>query len=125
MTMTVPRVARRLARSPFRCPAVLRRQSAGSFNQYGEFEPGQVVEVAVNVVSAPIDGEERRVLPEGLRERDVRTFWTAEPLDPVQEGNSGQTGDRIVLSGVEYLIVASKAWDGGWYEAMGVAQVTP
>ena len=119
MTMTTPRVARRLARSPFRCPAVLRRQTAGQRNDYGEFVPGAVVEVDVDVVSVPLSGEERQVLPEGLRERNVRTLWTTETVAAVVEGQTGNSGDHIVFEGATYQVVEVRAWRG-WYEAMGV-----
>ena len=80
------RAALRIARSSDRVPAVLRRQTPGDFNKYGEFVPGGVVEVPVQVVSAPVSGEERQVLPEGLRERNVRTFWLTEAVSAVVEG---------------------------------------
>ena len=120
MTMTVPRIARRLARSPFRCPAVLRRQTPGMRNDFGEFVPGVVLELDVQVVRAPIDGEERRVLPEGLREEDVTTFWMVDQVEPVDEAIEGHGGDHLVVDGAVYQVRMVKPWPGGWYEVVGV-----
>jgi len=121
MTVAAQRVARRLARSPFRRPAVLRRQTPGHRNDRGRFVPGKVVDIAVMAVTAPLGGEERQVLPEGLRERDVRSFWLTERVDAVRQGSTGTGGDQIVYDGVTYQLFQVQAW-GGWYECVGVAQ---
>ena len=101
---------------------MLRRQSPGGFNQFGEFEPGTVTETAVQVVTAPVSGEDRQVLPEGLRERNVRTFWLTEAVDAVVEGSDGETGDQIVFDGVTYQVFQVDDWAGAFVECRGVAQ---
>ena len=106
------RAALRIARSTDTVAAVLRRQSAGSFNEFGEFVPGTIVDVDVDLVTAPITGEDRQTLPEGIRLRNVRSFWLRESVTAAVEGDTGQTGDRIVLDGVTYQIFELADWDG-------------
>ena len=115
------RAALRLTRSTDTVAAVLRRQSAGSFNDFGEFVPGSVTEVPVRVVTAPISGEERQVLPEGIRLRDVRSFWLTEPVTATAEGTDGESGDQIEYDGATYRIFEVQDWAWFW-ECRGVAQ---
>ena len=63
-------------------PAILLRPTEGFFNDFGEFVPGAAVENIVSLVSAPASGQERLVLPEGIRDMDVRKFWVANDVLP-------------------------------------------
>ena len=81
--------------SAFSEAALLLRQTQGARNQYGEWEQGAGIETPVALVQAPITGQRRATLPEGLRNEDVRTFWYAGDIAGVRYGLAD--GDRIVL----------------------------
>ena len=75
-----PPIAHRIARNILRNPnfieaAVLLRDNPGDRNEYGEWVPGDTQEDATELVSLPITGQERKILPEGLRDEEVRKFY--------------------------------------------------
>ena len=76
-------------------PAILLRPTEGFFNDFGEFVPGAAVENIVSLVSAPASGQERLVLPEGVRDMDVRKFWIANDVFALRPGLSD--AETIIL----------------------------
>lgn len=110
-----------LSSQRFRESAKLHRQTAGTRDNFGEFVPGTATVIDVQVVSAPITGRERLVLPEGLRERDVRKFWLREPVVAVLEGSDGHQGDQIEYDGDIWQAKIAHDW-GGFVEAVTVRQ---
>lgn len=75
--------------------AVLIRESAGMRDDDGEWIRGTLTSSAVSVVQAPITGQERRVLPEALRDEDIRTFWLNAPAYSLRYGRAD--GDLFIL----------------------------
>ena len=111
-------LGRRVLRSKrLRTSATLYHQGEGGRNQYGEFVPGAITATAIKLVTAPTTGQEREVLPEGLRERDVRRFWTLDAATAIVAGEDD--GDWIRSGETVYRIVESRDW-GGFRELMGV-----
>ena len=75
--------------------ALMLRATEGHRDQYGEFVRGADVETAIGLVSAPMTGQERLALPEGLRDEDVRKFWIIGDASALHYGLAD--GDRIIL----------------------------
>ena len=112
------RAARRVLRSPHLTEAaVLLIQQPGSRNEYGEWMPGSTTDVPVRLVTAPLNGDERAALPEGLRERDVRKFWTAADASAIVAGES--EGDIVRHDSIEYRAIQVEDW-GGFREILAV-----
>ena len=88
-------------------PAILLRPTEGFFNDYGEFVAGSAVENIVSLVSAPTSGQARLVLPEGVRDMDVRTFWVANDVFSLRPGLSD--AETIILGN---LGMAQNRFDG-------------
>lgn len=119
MTTTIAeRLGARLLDSAFTEGASLIRQSAGTRNQYGEFVPGATTTTAISLVTAPITGQERLALPEGLRDRNIRKFYLDTEVQAVDEGDTGKDGDVIEYGGSQWRIRMVQPW-GGFWEAMG------
>ena len=83
-----------LSHPSFLEPAILLRSTEGIRNQYGEFEPGAPVATPMSLVSVPITGQERLILPEGLRNEDVRKFYVIGDVVGLHYGLAD--GDQIV-----------------------------
>ena len=117
MTDVAERIGARLLDSPLATTASLHRQADGSRNEYGEFVPGAVTAIDINVVTVPISGEERESLPEGLRERDVRKFWLSGPVEAIVAGE--QEGDIVRYKSTDFRVMQADDWDG-FYEVLAV-----
>lgn len=84
----------------------------------GEWEPGRSRARRVDAVTAPLNGQQRDTLPEGLRQSKSRAFWL--PVGEVSSVRAGETdGDEITHDGTRYRVVSVKAW-GAFVEALGV-----
>ena len=84
-----------LATPEFITPATHVQQTEGQRNQYGEWVEGTPVETTVDLVSAPVTGQERLVLPEAIRDEDVRTFWLRGDHPSLRYGISD--GDLLIM----------------------------
>ena len=102
---------------PFAVDASLVQQMTGSRNEYGEFVPGATVTTVVRVVTVPLMGDERDVLPEGLREKDVRKFWMTETVMAIVSGEAD--GDILRFDGIDYRVMRADNWSG-FYEVLAV-----
>ena len=112
------RIGERILNAPqFLTPATLIATAAGSYDRFGKFVEGATTETAVQLVTAPISGRDRQVLPEGLRSLNVRKFWLREAVTAVVEGE--QAGDVIRYDGADYRAVMVEDW-GGFQEVTGV-----
>ena len=117
-TAVATRVASRVLNSPnLTETAILVRQSPGSRNEYGEWVPGETSETAIIVATVPLSGDERAVLPEGLRERDLRKFWTRMDVSAIVAGET--EGDVIRFHGIDYRTVQVDDW-GGFRQILAV-----
>ena len=114
-TAVAQRLGQQLADSAFAETAELRKQTPGRRNQYGEWIPGDPTSATVTVVTAPVSGRERLLLPEGLRSKDLRTFYLREAVEAVLEGKTGQAADILVYGGREWHARMLKDW-GGFFE---------
>ena len=118
VSLTANRVANRVLRSQaFVEQARLYRYRAGAYNDFGEWVDGGVLASDINLVTVPITGQERQNLPESLRERDVRKFYTLDTASAITPGESG--GDVVLHAGTFYRIVQVRDWTG-FRELMGV-----
>ena len=102
--------------------ATLITRAAGSYDRFGKFVEGAPTETPVQLITAPISGRERQVLPEGLRSMNVRMFWLREAVTAAVEGE--QTGDVIRYDGADYRAVMVENW-GGFREVTGVEGQIP
>ena len=57
----------------------------------------------------PVEGEERLVLPEGLRGQEITRFLILETASDLSE-----TGDIIEHGGKLYRVQTVKKWEGFW-----------
>lgn len=96
------------------------RENAGTYNQYGEFVPVQPERLPIKLISAPLSGEERKVLPDGIGLSDVRRFWLQEKVVAAIEGEKGSIGDIIEFENISYRIVLVENWQS-FFQAIGVA----
>ena len=64
-------------------------------NTYGEFVPGASVPTPMSLVSVPITGQERLILPEGLRNEDTRKFYVIGDIVGLHYGLAD--GDQFIL----------------------------
>lgn len=112
MSLASVRTANRVLRSAaFVESATLIHQTQGDHNEYGEWEPGQAVATDVDLVTVPLTGQERQLLPEGLRERNVRRFYTLNVVAAIKPGISD--GDLILFNSSKfYRIVDVRNWTG-------------
>ncbi|MYC27948.1 MAG: hypothetical protein F4X63_08175 [Nitrospira sp. SB0662_bin_26] len=110
------RVARRILSHQLSESATLIRETEGSRNMYGEFVPGVITETPVTVVTVPVDGEERLILPEGLREEDLRKFYLRHDIEVLDDDHAG---DKIRYLSKEYRMMVAEDWGEGYTEAVG------
>lgn len=109
-------MARRLAEgrhygSPSGAAVDVAVQSAGSWNEYGEFVAGAITTTRMSGATTPMGGEERDVLPESARLSDVRLFWLTEQVEPLRALTEG---DRIIWEGTTYTALRVERWPGHW-----------
>ena len=101
--------------------ARLRKPAEGNFNKAGQFTAGEDTIIDVLLATAPMTGQERETLPEGFRDKDVRTFWIHEAVTAVTPGARGTTGDRIEYGGCMWQVIRAEVW-GGFHHVVGVRQ---
>ena len=122
MSRAAARAARRLRRGPYLEDATLRVTAPGSRNEFGEHVPGAATETVVRVATAPLSGEEREALPDGLRSRNVRRFWIAQAVEGVVEGNDGADAPVLAYAGRTFQVIELERWGGEFSELMAVEQ---
>ena len=88
----------------------------GSRNDYGEYVEGTITQTDIKVVTAPLSGEERAILPEGLREIETRKFWLRENIEVIDDDH---IGDKIEYLGKQYRMVGVDQWGDRYVEALG------
>lgn len=76
-------------------PGLLLRGTEGMRNIFGEWVEGFAIENATQLVQAPLTGQERLTVEEGLRDEDLRKFWMLGDIVALRYGLTD--GDRIVL----------------------------
>ena len=94
--------------------ADLVREAPGAANDYGEWVPGVETTTTVRLVSTPISGREREMLPEGLRLADVRRFYlrAADITRDLDLGGDGAV--RFEYRGITYRSLMVQNWGGFW-----------
>ena len=116
------RVAGRIFKSPDKLEAAtLIRQTPGRLNAVGEWAPGTPVEIAIRAAVAPISGKDREVMPEGLRGKNIRKFWTEAQVRAIVEGRNGRDGDVIRHDGLVFQAYKVDDW-GAFREVVGIEQ---
>ena len=97
--------------------AVHIKRSDGVRNTDGIFIPGAAPETPITVITAPLSGEDRLLLPEGIREAQGRKFWLTASVSAVREGAAA--GDYIRHGGGVFRLVHVRNWQG-FSEAIGI-----
>ena len=90
-------------------PLILRRMLPGRRDDAGKSIPNVFLASAVDGVVLPVEGEERLVLPEGLRGLNITRFLILETASDL----SG-TGDIIEHGGKLFRVQTVKKWEGFW-----------
>ena len=85
---------------------------------HGNPVAGPSITTAIEVVSAPLDGDERLVLPEGLRSEEVRNFWTKAAVASL-DLESGQDADIIRYQGSRYRAERVAKWGTDFVQVLG------
>ena len=114
--MNRARIAQRLLSNNLAESARLIRESMGGRNEYGEYVEGTITQTDITIVTAPLSGEERAILPEGLREIETRKFWLREDIEVIDDDH---IGDKIEYLGKEYRMVSVDQWGDRYVEALG------
>lgn len=111
-TEIAKRLAERIRAGLFTETATLKRQAAGSYVR-GKWEAGAETSSTIKIVTAPLSGQERLALPEGLRQANVRKFYVATEVRAGEEGG-GTVADVIGYDGKEWRAVIVQDWGGFW-----------
>ena len=93
-------------------------RNPGARNDFGEWEPGQPVEVEVSCMSAPDTGELRELDGTGSRTEGTRLWWFAESVD-VQLARPDHTTDTIRHDGTVYRVVEIQRFRGSHVRVVG------
>ena len=115
------RIASRVAARIFSSPSLVEdgrvyRQQAGSYNDYGEFEPGGYTRQDVKLVSWPFTGQDRMTLPEALREEEGRKFCVQPVVDSISDTTQG---DVLFHNNRPYRAQVVNDW-GGFREVLAI-----
>ena len=92
------------------------RTGAGFFNDFGEFEEGSETRDDFQTITAPISGEERLALPEGIRDEETRHFWTNADIRGLTDDSDS---DVIAYLSEDWRVDVLQDW-GGFLEIVGV-----
>lgn len=109
-------------------PITRTRYAAGTRDAKGRWVEGAATSTTIYGSWQPASGEDRKGLPEGLRQRDTRKVYTPSELRAADQ-EAGTSGDRLTIAGEEYEVVAVMPWRFviPHYEAMAVriAETSP
>ena len=72
----------------------------------------------IQIVTSPLSGDERLVLPEALRSVEVRSFITRAAVASVNQ-ETGTDADTLLYNGRSYRAVQVKNWGEGFFEVIG------
>ena len=72
----------------------------------------------IQIVTSPLSGDDRLLLPEGLRSVETRQFITRAAVASVNL-DSGTDADTLLYGGQRYRAVQVKAWGEGFFEVIG------
>ena len=117
-------ISRRLGRRIFASPhlreaATIYRYQPSPYpdgrDDHGNFVPGGFIDYAVTLISAPLSGQERLILPEALRSVETRNFYLNTPIEVL--GDVLQ-GDVILYDDKLYRAEILNEW-GGFRHVVG------
>ena len=90
-------------------PAVLSKRGRSIIDGGGNQTYGPEVREDIEVVSVPISGQDRDLAPEGVRERDMRKFWTTANVSSIHAHE--KDGDFILYGGKSWRVYQAQQWD--------------
>jgi len=104
-------------------PAILRRKTAGSRDENGNWITPVPTETTIQVVAQSLTADERLALPEAVRTKETFKFHTTTELktsDEVAQTNA----DIIVFDSIEWEIssVHNRKNLGNYFKAIGIKQ---
>lgn len=82
-----------------------RRRSADGAYTAGRWAAGATTDTTFRGSVQPLDGQDRQVLPEGLRQRDGRKVYAPSGTLRVDDQADESSGDLVVIDGVAYRVV--------------------
>jgi hypothetical protein len=93
------------------------RRPAAAVVVGGRVQAATFSDSAITGSLQPAGGRELQRLPEGLRQREARVFFTPTEL---RAGSSTTQPDRLVIDGDEWEVSTVEAWAelGGYYQAI-------
>ena len=97
-------------------------RNPGARNDFGEWEPGQPVEVSVSCVSSPDTGQVRELDGTGSRIEGTRIFWFDEAID-VQLAAADHATDSIRYSGEVFRVVEIQRFARSHVRVLGLRVV--
>ena len=106
----------RLAARRFPQTITRRRQEPGSRNNFGEFEPGPIIEVDFRASVQPL-GVEDLDLPEGTRISDRRKVFVPVP-NALAAAFGDAEADHVLIDGVLFVVEESQSWPGSHTKAV-------
>ena len=72
----------------------------------------------IQIVTSPLSGDDRLLLPEGLRSVETRQFITRAAVHGINP-DTGEDADTLTYNGQRYRAVQVKAWGSGFWEIIG------
>ena len=97
--------------------AQLEHQEDGTRNAHGVFIPAAPTITTISCVTAPVDGQEREILPAGLRSEELRTFWIKGTVQGVDDLHDA---DVIAYRGGRFRAERIESWGDGFSEVLAV-----
>ena len=104
-------------------PAILKRKTAGSRDENGNWITPVPTEATIQVVAQSLTADERLALPEAVRTKETFKFHTTTELKTADE-DAQTNADILVLDGNEWEIssVHNRKNLGSYYRAIGIRQ---
>ena len=110
MSAVAARLGARVLRSSHLAESgTLYRALAGTRNEFGEWDDGGFASSPITLVTAPVSGQERDLLPEGIREKELRKFFLTETVTAAADLIPG---DVVRHASRDYRVERSDNWRG-------------
>lgn len=99
----------KVRKKPFK---VLRESEGGRDPDTGDWIEGSSEELTVKGNEQPYPANEKKMLPESFRSKDVKMFFTLSDLNSLDEGSS-TVPDKVVIRDSEYEVKKKESFQMG------------